>query len=78
MIHYLLILRARIYAERAIIETPCDFKFMHSRAGMSNSNHCAGRTLSFKARKAYSGPQFEKTCYSVSILDIFHLKMDKN
>ncbi len=24
-----------------------------SEAGMSNSNHCAGRTLSFKARKAY-------------------------
>jgi len=41
------------------------------RAGMSNTNHWAGRTLSFKARKAYSGPQFGKTCYSMSILDIF-------
>jgi len=38
---------------------------------MSNSNHCAGRTLSFKARKAYSGPQYGKTCYSVSIIAIF-------
>ena len=44
---------------------------IYCRPGMSNSNHCAGRTLSFKARKAYSGPQFGKTCYSVSILDIF-------
>jgi len=42
-----------------------------SISGMSNSNHCAGHTLSFKARKAYSGPQFGKTCYSLSILDIF-------
>ncbi len=38
-----------------------------SIAGMSNSNHYAGRTLSFKARKAYSGPQFEKI---MSILDM--------
>ncbi len=51
-----------------------------SKAGMSNSNHCAGRTLSFKARKAYSGPQFGKTCNSVSILNILsqiYLKIDK-
>jgi hypothetical protein len=25
-----------IYAERARIETPCDFKSMHSRAGLGN------------------------------------------
>ncbi len=41
------------------------------RSGMSNSNNCVGRTLSFKARKACTRPQFGKTCYSVSILDIF-------
>ncbi len=27
---------------------------------MSNSNHCAGRTLSFKSIKAYNGPKFGK------------------
>ncbi len=63
-----------------------------SSTGMSNSNHCAGRTLSFTAIKAYSGPQFGKTCYSgVNFRHIwanfilkwtkishFYLKIDKN
>jgi len=42
-----------------------------SSAGMSNSNHCADRTLNFKTRKTYSGPQFRITKHSESILDIF-------
>jgi hypothetical protein len=47
---------------------------------MSNSNHCVGRTLSLKDRKAYSGPQFGKTCHSVNfrhILANFILKWTK-
>jgi hypothetical protein len=46
-------------------------RLQSSRPGMSNSNHCTGRTLSFKARKAYSGPHFRKTWHFLSILDIF-------
>ncbi len=40
------------------------YVFNSIKASMSNSNHCAGCTLSCKARKAYSGPpagrQFDK------------------
>jgi len=40
-------------------------------AGMSNSNHCAGRTLIFKTRKTYIGPQFIITQQFESNLDTF-------
>ena len=32
----------------------------HTRVGMSNSDQCAGHTMSFKGRKTVSGPQFLK------------------